>query len=246
MGSAVGDVDGDGDLDWFVSSIFDADEPEGQWGVSGNRLYLNDGAGGFVDDTERSGVRRGGWGWGACFADFDLDGDLDLVQTNGYLRPGADDFSDDATRLFIGDGTGRFDDEAEARGLVERDQGRSVVCFDYDLDGDVDVLIANNQGPLRLWRNDALEGGHHLSVRLVGRPPNARAIGAWVRIRIGERWQLREIRAGGGYLSQDPALAHFGLGDAERIDELDVRWPDGSHQVIYDVAADQNIALAQR
>ena len=81
MGSAIGDYDGDGDLDWFVSSIFDGDGvAEGDWGTTGNRLYRNRGDGSFEDATSAAGVRDANWGWGASFADFDNDGRLDLVR----------------------------------------------------------------------------------------------------------------------------------------------------------------------
>ena len=77
MGAAIGDFDGDGDLDWFVTSIFDGSGSTSEfWGDSGNRMYENVGGAVFVDATERAGVRDGAWGWGACAVDFDNDGDL--------------------------------------------------------------------------------------------------------------------------------------------------------------------------
>ena len=85
MGASVGDYDNDGDLDWFVTSIWDPDGfPEGKWGVTGNRLYENDGRGGFTDVSVPAGTRKGYWGWGSCFADFDNDGNLDIFHVNGW------------------------------------------------------------------------------------------------------------------------------------------------------------------
>ena len=89
MGAAIGDVDNDGDLDWFVSSIWDPNRiVEGHWGISGNRLYRNDGAGGFSDATDAAGVRIGYWGWGSTLFDVDDDGDLDLFHVNGWYVGG--------------------------------------------------------------------------------------------------------------------------------------------------------------
>ena len=88
MGSALGDYDFDGDLDWFVSSILTiTEEPPLQISTIGNRLYRND-AGLFVDVTDEAGVADGGWGWGSCFMDFENDGDLDIYHTNGWLEEG--------------------------------------------------------------------------------------------------------------------------------------------------------------
>jgi hypothetical protein len=246
MGLAVGDVDGDLDLDVFVSSIWDPDgNAEGNWGVTGNRLYRNRGDGGFDDATETAGVRAGFWGWGSCFADLDNDGDLDLFHTNGFQAHGADDFHTDPTRLFLNRGDGRFSEHAEALGITDRGQGRGVVCFDYDRDGDVDLFIAQNGGPPLLYRNELPPGAHFLALRLVGVGPNREAIGARVIATAGGRRQLRELRAGSSYLSQDPALVHLGLGGATRADEVEIRWPDGQLEVYRDLAADRLHVLEQ-
>ena len=154
MGASVGDYDNDGDLDWFISSIFD-DRPNVPWGPTGNRLYRNDGAGVFEDVTEEAGVREGFWGWASCFTDFDNDGHLDLFHVNGFVPLGGREepnpvgsiFWNDPSRLYMSNGNGTFTERSEELGLVDTGQGRGVVCFDYDRDGDVDVLVANNSGP---------------------------------------------------------------------------------------------------
>ena len=162
MGAAVGDYDGDGDLDWFVSSIWtDPDENGEQLFEHGNRLYRNDG-GTLSDATEEAGVRDGSWGWGSCFADFDNDGDLDLYHTNGWVpvaRFADYNFDTDPSRLFISDGAGVFTEQSVEAGIVDNERGHGVVCGDLDNDGDTDVFLMhrneNNAGTL--WRNDRLE-----------------------------------------------------------------------------------------
>ena len=251
MGSAVGDIDNDGDLDWFVSSIWDPDGmANGGWGITGNRLYRNEGDWqeglGFEDGTESAGVREGYWGWGSCFADLDNDGDLDLFHTNGFPAEPANEFFEDPTRLFLNDGTGAFTENSAALGIDDTGQGRGVVCFDADNDGDIDLFVANNSGPPRLYRNDGGNESNFLQVRLRGGGLNSEAIGARIELTTSGTTQMREIRAGSNYVSQNPTRAHFGVGDAEVIDEIRIHWPDGEETVRLGVAANQLLNIDQR
>jgi enediyne biosynthesis protein E4 len=226
MGSAVGDVDNDGDLDWFVTGIFGSNE------TVGNRLYRNDGTGALQDVTVAAGVQDGGWGWGACFADFNLDGRLDIFHTNGWVNTNPiDRFQDDRSRLFISRTNGlTFVDEAPTRGMTDTEQGRGVVCADFDNDGDVDIFMTNrgleNSGAF--WLNDdKVNTNRSLSVRLAGATPNTEAVGARVRVRIGGAAQMREISIGNNFTSQNPTTQIFGLGAAAAA-EVEIEWPDGT------------------
>lgn len=248
MGAAVGDYDEDGDLDWFVSSIWDPDGvAEGNWDTTGNRLYRNRGDGSFEDATDEAGVRVGYWGWGSTFQDFDNDGHLDLFQVNGFGDSSAHEtaeFFADPTRLFVGNGDGTFTERAAELGIADTGEGRGVVAFDYDHDGDLDLFI-DNQGTSRLYRNDGGNAQHWLDVALRGRAPNTEAIGARVRVTPdGRTTQLRELRAGSNYASQDPAEAHFGLGSA-RSATVEIIWPDGARSVRERVGPDQRLVIGQ-
>jgi len=243
MGAAIGDYDNDGDLDWFVTSIWDPDgQPEGNWGVTGNRLYRNDGRGDYEDVTDEAGVRLGYWGWGACFADFDNDGHLDLFHVNG-INMAVPPFDADPSRLFLSNGDGSFREAALASGIDDVGNGRGLVCFDADRDGDVDLFVANTRGAPRLFRNDTGNQNHWLGVRVQGPPGNSQAIGAWVRVKTDRGLQLREIRAGSHFVSNDPAEAHFGLGGADLASHVEVLWPDGARKTLRDVPADQHVVV---
>ena len=245
MGSALGDYDGDGDLDWFVTSILSvADDDGGRVFTLGNRLYGN-AFGEFFDVTEGAGVADGGWGWGACFADFDLDGDLDIYHTNGWPEPfEPSHFDTDTSRLFLSEGDGRFFDRAEAVGVADAEMGYGVVCADFDNDGDVDLFQTHRgeDNSATLWRNDA-QDKNFLRVRLRGAAPNTQAAGARMRAVVGEQTQMREVMIGSNFTSQNPALQVFGLGAATRVERIEVEWPDGTTTTRRDVAAGQTVVF---
>lgn len=248
MGAAVGDYDNDGVLDWFVSSIWD---PAGftieSWGVTGNRLYRGNGDGTFTDVTTAAGVREGYWGWGSTFADFDNDGNLDLFHTNGWGQqpgPPTEVFFTDPARLFLSNGDGTFSEQSSALGVVDRGQGRAVVAFDQERDGDLDLLVTNMNGPARFFRN-TLGDASYLTVRLHGLGPNTQAIGARVYAATGLGTQMREIRAGSNFESQDPAEAHFGLGGSAEVTRLRVVWPRGGYSDVFRVAADRVVDIQE-
>jgi hypothetical protein len=181
MGAAFGDYDNDGDLDYFVTAIFDDDCRRGEdcyWGRSGNRLYRNEGGRRFVDVTDAAGVRDAGWGWGARFFDFDLDGDLDLVATNGIRHTPSDTgYETDPMKLWRNEGDGTFVDVAAELGLVDDGVGRAVVPVDLDGDGDLDLVVTHTLDPPLVWRNDASEGRSWLVVDLRTRETRDRRAG---------------------------------------------------------------------
>lgn len=240
MGSTFGDYDLDGDLDWFVSAIWSPDFPE-----LGNRLYENAGERTFIDATDARGVRDGGWGWGAAFFDGDLDGDLDLALTGGW--PGTV-FSDDPVRYWLdGAGDGPWLELAEDRGLHFNRNGRGLVPFDYDRDGDLDLLVMANVEIPALFRNDTT-GNAWLEVRVEGPPGNSQGIGAEVRVQAtpdGPQ-QTRHIGVGSHFFGQGEAAAHFGVGRGrDPLHRVEVLWPStGQTRVLERVPRNQVLLVA--
>ncbi len=248
MGSALGDYDNDGRLDWFVSSIFDPDDLCGHgagcgWGATGNRLYHNDGNRTFSDRTDEAGVRDGYWGWGSAFLDYDNDGDLDVVMTNGvdfaFVGPPFDAnfarFTDDPMRLWENDGSGHMTEVSAAAGLTDRGSGKGLLTFDYDRDGDLDLFVVNNAGHPVLYRNDGGNENGWLRVETVGTASNRQGLGARVRVLTADgRMQLREVNAGSHFLGQSETAAHFGLGPVDRpVLLVQVEWPRTGRRVSY-------------
>jgi hypothetical protein len=235
MGSSFGDVDGDGDLDWFVTSIFDPEETceieNCVWGYTGNRLYRNEGGRLFTDATDATGVREGHWGWGAVFFDLENDGDLDLVMTNGIVFEGTsieDAFNLDPMRLWENDGTGRMTEVSAASGIGDTASGKGLLTFDYDLDGDLDLFVVNNAGLPRLYRNDSPGTNDWLRLRIEGHESSRDALGARVSVwrRPGGPPQVREVGAASHFLGQSERELHFGLGpDARWVWRVRVEFP---------------------
>lgn len=235
MGAAIGDYDNDGDLDWFVSSI------------NGNRLFENGGTGNFTRNSA-SGVEPGGWGWGSCFADFNADGWLDIYQTNGWEAgkdPTASNYVNDVTRLWMNSGDGTFTDEAEASSIDETDQGRGVVCDDFDNDGDVDVLLltAEPNGAAYYWENQ-LQDANAIKVRLKGKAPNTFAVGAIIKLTVSDTEQTRMVAVNSNFTSHNSTDQIFGLGSNTQGD-LRIIWPNGTETIRPDVAAGETLVIEQ-
>ena len=236
MGSALGDYDGDGDLDWFITSINDP-----AWG-DGNRLYRYEGGRLFSDVTSEAGVRDGGWGWGATFLDHDNDRDLDLMMVNGSRG-----FPSDRTKLWENDGRGRY--EPADAGIRDRDIATGLLCLDYDNDGDLDTVVVNNSAAPILYRNDGGNGFQWLRIKLVGRRSNRDGIGAVVRLRRADADPvlMRFVDGGNNFLGQNEKTIHLGLGP-ETVEEgmrIEIEWPSGITQVIRDASPNQLLTVTE-
>lgn len=213
MGLAVGDIDGDLDLDMYSTNI--------NVGV----LYMNDGAGHFTDQAAARGVRNFVFngqltvGWGTNFVDLDNDGDLDLTMVP--TGPGGG-------HVWSNDGTGHFTFETMATGIDPR--GYSIIDFDFDRDGDQDLLTLGTAPNLRprFYANTSSAVNHWVVVELQGTTSNRDAIGAQVIVRTPDgRQQMRPLMAGHSYRVGTPKTLHFGLGDQMVVSELEIRWPNG-------------------
>jgi hypothetical protein len=154
-------------------------------------------------------------------------------------------FYEDPSRLFMSNGYMTFTEKSVESGIDDDQQGRGIVCFDYDRDGDQDILISNFAQPLRLYRNDSITNANYLEVKLVGKAPNTQGIGARVYITVGGEQQMREIRNGNNYLSSNPVEADFGLAGGETISEVKVLWPDHTETVMSGVTVNQMLEIAQ-
>ncbi|MXX60528.1 MAG: CRTAC1 family protein [Holophagales bacterium] len=226
MGIAVADPDGDGDLDLFLTHL------SGETNTS----YRNDGGGFFRDVTDEArlgGVSKPYTGFGTSWFDYDGDGVLDLFVANGKVTPGdtaAFDYRE-PNQLLRGMPSGRYEDVSSRAGpaLELLEVSRGAAFGDLDNDGDVDVLLVNNEGPVRLFRNDVGNARSWLVVDLCGGGVFDRsAIGARVTVEAAGRSWTREVRAAYSFAVGNDPRVHFGLGDAEQVDRLEVRWPDGT------------------
>ncbi|MEM8944946.1 MAG: FG-GAP-like repeat-containing protein [Planctomycetota bacterium] len=245
MGSTFGDYDGDGDLDWFITNI--TPSPDGPPAFGGfNRLYRNDGNRQFTDVTLEAGVRDSRWAWGTTFFDYDNDGDLDLIATNGYNGTG---WSDDRTFLWQNN-DGVFTDVSDSVGVTDTGQGRGLAHLDYDGDGDLDLVIVNNRDEPILYRNDGGNANDYVRIHAEGTSSNRDGIGAFITVTpdLGtpHKRMVWEIDGGSSFLSQNEHTAHFGLGQSSgSVDLVTIEWPNGIVQHLYDLAANQTHTIVE-
>jgi len=236
LGMGVISFDYDNDLDFDL--YWTAWPGDGQ--PVPNAFYRNEGGIGFVDVAAETGTLDPlGWGISAAHGDVDLDGWMDFFVTNGFSPASS------ANVLFRNRGNGTFEDATVALGGGRFD-GRGVGFADYDNDGDLDVIVtAGASAPTRLWRNDSATGHHWLTLRLLGTISNRSAIGARVEVRTSLRTTVREVSGGAGRGNQSSLPLEFGLGTAERVLRVTVRWPSGLVQVIEDLAVDQGLTITE-
>ncbi len=242
MGSAIGDYDGDGRLDWFVSALVEV--PGGFPPHSGNRLFRNNGDRTFTDQTDAAGVRNSGWSWGTTFLDPDNDRDLDLFVTNGW-----DTANPDQSHLYQNN-NGVFADISNAAGVTDTLMGRGLVNFDYDKDGDLDVFIVNHGARPILYRNDGGNENDWLRINVEGTASNRDGLGTLVTVdpnsSLSGDEMVREINAGSNFLSHNELTAHFGLGpNGGNIDLVTVVWPTGTTHQLTNVAPNQVLRVIE-
>ncbi len=232
MGHCQGDFNNDGLIDWYVTSRI---APGGAVG-SGNMLYMNNGDSTFSETSVAAGVNFGEWGWGADAVDFNQDGLLDIVATNGW---NGSYFSVDPTHLWINDGDGTFTDVRVSAGILHTGQGRGLLTFDADNDGDRDLLIANNDQPLTYYEIE-ITGTNALTLFFDTKgdgalPPDG--FGVRVEVDANGITQHREMDGGSNYLAQSELSVLVGLGAATAADEVRVIWPDGRVTTLNGLAA---------
>jgi hypothetical protein len=236
MGVDCGDYDNDGRLDFYVTD-FQGESPV---------LYRNLGEGFFDDVSRQTGAGQGCYNhvnWGLGWADFDNDGDRDLFVANGHINDNIE-LRDDTTAyharnvLLMNDGNGSFADVSAAAGdgLEIKLSSRGAALDDLDNDGDVDIVVLNSRREPSILRNDSPHAGRHwLQVELRGTRSNRDGVGARVAVYCDDSTLVDEVHSGRGYQSHFGSRLHFGLGAAEKIDSLEVRWPSGGRETFHDL-----------
>jgi hypothetical protein len=245
MGIASGDFDRDGDEDLFVTNIIGETYA----------FYVNDGSGTFDDARARVGMAAptaAFTGFGTDWFDYDHDGWLDLFIANGAVnvieaqRGQATPFRM-RNQLFRNTGVGKFEEASTAGGdaFARLDIARGAAFGDVDNDGDIDVVVTNNNGPVRLLLNQADRArSHWVQVRVEQTAGNRFAFGAWVGIeRPGQATLWRRVRTDGSYLSASDSRVHAGLGAAGAVSAVVVQWPDGGRERWTNVGVDRLVTL---
>jgi hypothetical protein len=239
MGVAVADIDDDADPDLLVVNL------EAQT----DSLFRNEG-GTFEDDTGAAGLggaSRGFTRFGVGWVDFDNDGWLDLYEANGRVTASAEPATDDPyaepNLLFRGLPAGRFE-EVLPRGGTRPElvhTSRAAAFGDVDDDGGVDVLVVNRDGPAYLLHNAVEPRGRWIRFQVVER--GRAALGATLRLRVGERRVTRTVMSGYSYCAASDPRVHVGLGQVTRVEDVTVQWPDGAVESFGGFEAERDVRL---
>ena len=245
MGATAADYEGSGRLGIFRSNFSDERET----------LYRSQRPGEFEDVTIAAGLAHNTRyvGWGCGFFDFDNDGFQDLLVVNGHVFPEVERLHNDIhykdrAILYRNLGNGKFEDVSQVAGpgIVERHSARGAAFGDYDNDGQVEVLINNQNETPTLLKQSEKTNNHWIVLNLQGTHANRSAIGAKVTLTAGGRTQGDEVRSGGSYLSQNDLRLHFGMGRAMQADSIEIVWPGGHRQIEKNVNGDRVVTIKER
>jgi hypothetical protein len=250
MGIAAADYDLDGNLD-LVKTNFAGDTPS---------LYHNQGGANFEDATFTAGLgaHTQYLGWGCGFFDMDNDGWPDILICNGHVYPEVEQLKTEAgypqrKLLYRNQRNGHFADVSfqAGPGISEPSASRGAAFGDFDNDGDIDIVVNVVNGYPQLLRCDSKLNNNWIKIRTIGTKSNRSGIGARLICTThpaGEskpHQQIDEVRSGGGYFSQNDLRVHFGLGKADKVDALEIRWPSGQIDTLKDVKANQMIYVKE-
>jgi hypothetical protein len=248
MGLAVGDYDNDGRVDFYFTNFSD----------DSNTLLHNDGGGNWTDVTFQAGHGEATipfLGWGTSFIDFDNDGWKDLLVSNGHVYPAVDKYQWGTSfaqqmLLFRNLGTGKFSRVGAWPGsaLAEAITGRGLAIGDLDGDGKLDAVVNVLDSKPMLLRNVSKSASHWLELRLIGdvaKKSPRDATGAIAYVTTGKMRQREDVVSGAGYASQNDSRLHFGLGEAVKVDKLEIVWPDGATEVVNVPGVDRVLTITE-
>ncbi|MDB4074851.1 ASPIC/UnbV domain-containing protein [Crocinitomicaceae bacterium] len=237
MGIAVGDFDEDLDLDYYISNMAE------------NIHEVNNFDGTFTESAANDGIEAANVvSWGTFYFDFDNDTYLDLFIANGGIMGTA---LPEPNNLYRNQQNGTFFNIAFAEGIQDTLRSRGAIYGDIDNDGDLDVLIVNNEldtsigQNISLYKNNMDGAKSWIKINLVGVESNRNAYGAHIELSSNGRTWMREIDGGSSYLSHSSSIAHFGLGNYTSVDSIKVIWPDGDAQTLTNPAINQTITITE-
>ncbi len=236
MGVDICDYNNDGFFDIYLTNIFDR-EP--------NPFFVGNPDGTFSDKARQLGVDDTGWGWASRFFDADHDMDEDLYVVNGMFVTGGRD----NRNVYFDNREGEFIKMGESLGIDNIEQARGMDVFDFDLDGDLDILIANRRAPVFLHENRHMQNEeginkNWLQIILKGTESNRDAYGSIVSISC-EGKDYQRMHTGANIFGQSLKPVHFGLAENELVDEIIVTWPDASRELFQGVKSNQIVELVE-
>ena len=249
MGTAVGDYNNDGWMDYQVTNIFSGPLLVNRGNTEGFLDLSNELGVGIDIIASKAGPSTAVISWSPVFLDYDNDLDLDLFNSIGGINPPTMYLKD-----FLYENMGRVFKVNENSGIIDYGISRGTVKFDFDNDGDLDLFVVK-QTPLwkdynskervksKLFRNDTKNDNNWLKVSLNGNESTSRGLGARVKIVSAGSNLMREVDGGSSHISQNTSILHFGLGDLNKIDSLVVTWPGGKKQIFTEIPINEHINI---